>query len=291
MDISDHYCRQKAAESGSSFYYSFRFLPPIQQQAIIAVYAFCREVDDIVDECNDKDIAQKKLIWWSNEIERVFSGVPQHPVGKALCRALENFALQKSLFEEIIQGMAMDLTYQGYQNFDDLRLYCHCVASTVGLLAAEIFGFQQSHTLEYARSLGMAFQLVNIIRDVGEDASRGRIYLPETELAQFSLTASDILNKQYSDRFLALMQFQANRAKSYYKNALQVLPASDRYAQRCGLIMAEIYFALLEEIEKMDFQVLHQRVSLTPLRKLWIAWKTSRRIKPLSALVPVNIKP
>lgn len=283
MDNADHYCRQKAAQSGSSFYYSFRFLPPTQQQAIMAVYAFCREVDDIVDECSDKSVAQKKLVWWSTEIERVFTGIPEHPVGKALKRAIENFSLSKPLFDEIIQGMAMDLTYQGYQTFDDLRLYCHCVASTVGLLAAEIFGYQNARTLEYARGLGIAFQLVNIIRDIGEDASRGRVYLPEDELARFSLTSQDILNKTYSDNFQALMQFQTERARDYYQKALVALPVADKYTQRCGLIMAEIYFSLLREIEKMDFKVFHQRVSLTPLRKLIIAWKTARKIKPISA--------
>jgi phytoene synthase len=279
MNTPDQYCRQKAAQSGSSFYYSFRFLPPEQQQAIIAVYAFCREVDDIVDECSDKIIAQKKLLWWATEIERVFSGNPEHPVGKALNQAKNNFSLQKHLFEEIIQGMVMDLNYQGYQTFDDLRLYCHCVASTVGLLAAEIFGFQNPETLEYARNLGIAFQLVNIIRDVGEDANRGRIYLPEVELANFSLTAQNILNKQYSENFKALMKFQTQRAREYYHKALKILPAADKYSQRSGLMMAEIYFTLLNEIEKTGFQVFHQRIGLTPLRKLWIAWKTNRRIK------------
>lgn len=279
MNTPDQYCRQKAAQSGSSFYYSFRFLPPLQQQAIIAVYAFCREVDDIVDECSDKIIAQKKLLWWAAEIERVFSGNPEHPVGQALNQAKNNFSLPKHLFEEIIQGMVMDLNYQGYQTFDDLRLYCHCVASTVGLLAAEIFGFQNPQTLEYAKNLGIAFQLVNIIRDVGEDATRGRIYLPEVELANFSLTAQNILNKQYSENFKALMKFQAQRAREYYQKALKILPSVDKYSQRSGLMMAEIYFTLLNEIEKSGFQVFHQRIALTPLRKLWIAWKTNRRIK------------
>lgn len=285
MDSSDLYCQQKAAQSGSSFYYSFRFLQPKQQQAIIAVYAFCREVDDIVDNYSDRSIAQQKLLWWATELERVFpesadeTAPPEHPVGKALYSAKQNFKLQKYLFEEILQGMMMDLNYQGYQTFDDLRLYCHCVASAVGLIAAEIFGYQNPRTLEYARSLGMAFQLVNIIRDIGEDATRGRVYLPETELAKFSLTPEDILSKRYSDNFLALMRFQAERARSYYQKALEALPEVDKYTQRSGLMMAEIYFTLLKEIEKLNFQVFHQRVSLTPIRKLWLAWKTARKIK------------
>ncbi len=281
MKISpeDHYCRKKAAQSGSSFYYSFLFLPEMAQQAIIAVYAFCREVDDIVDNGTDKTIAEQKLLFWHSEIERVYTGIPQHPVGKALLTALKQFDLKKILFLEILQGMQMDLQYQGYQTFEDLRLYCHCVASTVGLLAVEIFGMQNPQTLEYAKNLGLALQLVNIIRDVGEDAKRGRIYIPEEELNRFSVQAKELATQQYSENFSALMQYQSARAKTYYEKALQLLPPEEQYNQRSGLIMAKIYFCLLTEIEKSNFQVLHQRIALTPLRKLWIAWRTSRQIK------------
>lgn len=279
MDNAHQYCREKAAKSGSSFYYSFLFLPLEQRKAIMALYAFCREVDDIVDEYTDREIAQKKLAWWQEEIDRVFNDQPQHPVGKVLANIKDRFSLKKQLFEEILQGMTMDLSYQGYQTFDDLKLYCHCVASAPGLLAAEIFGYQNPNTLQYAKNLGLAFQLVNIIRDVGEDASRGRIYLPEDELSQFSLTPKDILEKKYNQNFQNLMAYQTTRARDYYKKALEALPEADKYRQRSGLIMAEIYFTLLKEIEKLNYQVLHQRVSLTPLRKLWIAWKTSRRTR------------
>lgn len=279
MDMSDKYCREKAAQSGSSFYYSFLFLPPEQCQAIMAVYAFCREVDDIVDECTEKEVAAKKLAWWKEELERIFTGTPTHPVGIALKSAKQRFLLQQHLFEEMLQGMHMDLTYQGYQTFDDLKVYCHSVASTAGLLAAEIFGYQDKNTLEYARNLGIAFQLVNIIRDVGEDASRDRIYIPETELAQFSVKTQDIFEKNYTENFQQLMQFQAERARNYHQKALAMLPQKDQHAQRSGIIMAEIYFTLLDEIEAMNYKVLHQRISLTPLRKLWIAWKTARKLR------------
>jgi phytoene synthase len=275
----DHYCRKKAAQSGSSFYYSFLFLPETAQQAIIAVYAFCREVDDIVDNGTDKAIAEQKLLFWHSEIDRVYAGNPQHPVGKALLTALKQFDLKKLLFQEILQGMQMDLQYQGYQTFEDLRLYCHCVASTVGLLAVEIFGTQNPQTLEYAKNLGLALQLVNIIRDVGEDAKRGRIYIPEEELNRFSVQANELATQQYSENFIALMQYQSARARTYYEKALQLLPTTDQYNQRSGLIMAKIYFCLLDEIEKSNFRVLDQRIALTPLRKLWIAWRTSRKIK------------
>lgn len=279
MTAFHQYCQQKAAQSGSSFYYSFLFLPLEKRQAIMALYAFCREVDDIVDECHDKVVASQKLGWWHAEINRVFQGTPEHPVGLALQWARNQFSLPKNLFEEILQGMQMDLSYQGYQSFDDLRLYCQCVASAPGLLAAQIFGFQDPNTQEYAKNLGISFQLVNIIRDVGEDASRGRIYFPEEELAQFSLTPQDILAKKYSDNFKELMRFQTERARRYYQTALQALPSIDRKNQKSGIIMAEIYFSLLREIEKTEFKVLHQRIALTPIRKLYIAWKTARRLK------------
>lgn len=277
--ITDQYCQEKAFQSGSSFYYSFLFLPTLQRNAIMALYAFCREVDDIVDEYADKEVAIRKLQWWFEEIQRIYSNKAQHPIGQALMKARTQFNLQKHLFEEILQGMKMDLDYQGYQTFDDLSVYCHCVASAPGLLAAEIFGYEDLKTLEYAKYLGIAFQLVNIIRDIGEDASRGRIYLPESELAEFSLSAEAILNKQYSENFKLLMQKQAKRARNYYEKALLSLPEQDKYKQRSGIIMAKIYFTLLDEIEKSNFQVLHQKISLTPLRKLWIAWKTARKLK------------
>lgn len=276
--IPDDYCRQKSAQSGSSFYYSFLFLSPQQRQAIQAVYAFCREVDDIVDECHDITIAGTKLAWWQTEIERVYTGQPQHPVGLALVKACSHYSLNKTLFQEILQGMEMDLSYQGYETFEDLQVYCERVASSVGLLAAEIFGVSDQKTLEYARLLGISFQLVNIIRDVGEDAGRKRIYIPEQELEQFSVLPQTLLNKEYSENFIPLMHYQTTRARDFYQEAKACLPAVDRLKQKSGLIMADIYFSLLDEIEKTRFQILHQRIALTPLIKLWIAWKSHRKI-------------
>lgn len=278
MNKADHYCAEKATRSGSSFYYSFLFLPASQRKAITALYAFCRVVDDCVDEGRDPAVAAQTLAWWQQEIDRVFEGKPEHPIGIALYAAHQRFNLQKHLFEQILQGMKMDLQYQGYQSFEDLKLYCHCVASATGLLSAQIFGFHDPKTLEYAKQLGIALQLVNIIRDVGEDARRGRIYIPTLELEQFSVKEKDILSGHYSESFEALMRFQAARARQYYDEALQALSPGDRYAQRTGLIMAAIYFRLLDEIEKSHFKVLHQKIHLTPLCKLWTAWKTARRI-------------
>jgi len=270
----DEYCEQKAAASGSSFYYSFRFLPPERRRAITALYAFCREVDDVVDECTDTQLAAQKLAWWRAEISQLFAGRPSHPVTQALAPAVGAYGLEARRMAEIIDGCEMDLTQSRYLDFKGLERYCYHVASAVGLLATRIFGYRDARTLDYAKNLGIALQLTNIIRDVGEDARRNRIYLPVDELQAHGVTAADILNGRHSPAFLTLMRFQAGRAREYYERALAALPAEDRRAQRPGLIMAAIYRQLLEEIERDGFQVLDRRISLTPLRKLWIAWKT-----------------
>jgi len=270
----DAYCQQKAAASGSSFYYSFLFLPPERRRAITALYAFCREVDDVVDETGEMQIAAAKLAWWRAEIASLYAGNPQHPVTRALAPFIEKYSLAREHLGEIINGMEMDLTQTRYLDWPGLERYCHRVAGVVGLLAAAIFGYREARTLEYARDLGIAFQLTNIIRDVGEDARKNRIYLPMDELKRFEVPAADILNARQTPQFRALMEFQDRRARSYYDRALAALPAADRRAQRPGLIMAAIYKALLEEIAREGFRVLAQRTSLTPLRKFWIAWKT-----------------
>lgn len=270
----DEYCQQKAAKSGSSFYYSFLFLPIERRRAIMALYAFCREVDDVVDECSDVSIAHNKLAWWRKEITAMLSGSPTHPVMKALSPHMATYALEGQHLLAIVDGMEMDLSQTRYLDFPGLQKYCWHVASVVGILSASIFGVSDPQTLKYAEKLGLAFQLTNIIRDVGEDARKGRIYLPVNELQKFNVTAADILNARHSDNFENLMRFQAQRAHAMYDEAFALLPKVDRRAQRAGLIMAAIYRALLVEIEQDGFHVLTQRISLTPIRKLWLAWKT-----------------
>lgn len=280
----DEYCQQKAGASGSSFYYSFLFLPPAQRRAITALYAFCREVDDVVDECSDPQIAQTKLAWWRQEMISTFQGAPSHPVTRALLPALHHYPLPQGLFLELIDGMEMDLGPARYENFAELSLYCHRVASVVGMLSAGIFGYRHADTLDFARHLGMAFQLTNIIRDVGEDARRQRLYLPAEDLRRFQVSVADILHGRENDALYALMAFQADRAESYYKRALDALPDEDRSAQLPSLIMAAIYHANLMEIRADGFRVLQHKTVLSPLRKLWIAWKTQRqerrRVRP-----------
>ena len=270
----DEYCQQKAVQSGSSFYYSFLFLPAERRRAITALYAFCREVDDIADEVTDIGVARTKLAWWRTEVANLFAGHPQHPVTKALAPSVAPYGIDAARMNEIIDGMEMDLVHHRYPDFAALKLYCHRVAGVVGQLAASIFGYRNPATLEYAEALGMAFQLTNIIRDVGEDARRDRVYLPQEELARFGLGAEDIVQRRDGEAFRSLMTFQAERAQSYYDLAYSMLPAEDRASQRAGLIMAAIYRTLLGEIQRDGFAVLEQRVALTPLRKLWIAWKT-----------------
>jgi len=274
--MSPHeYCQQKAAASGSSFYYSFLFLPKPKRQAITALYAFCREVDDVADECTDINIARTKLAWWRAEISNLYADNPQHPVTQALAEAVRTYNLAEEHFLEIIDGMEMDLDQNRYLDFKELQLYCYRVASVVGLLSASIFGYSDRHTLKYAHDLGLAFQLTNIIRDVGEDARRGRIYLPMDELAQHAVSEDDILHGRETDNVRRLLEFQIDRAQDYYRRAFDALPEADRRDQRTGLIMAAIYRALLDEIRRGGCEkVLNQRISLTPLRKLWLAWKT-----------------
>lgn len=273
----DDYCQDKAAASGSSFYYSFLFLEPQRRQAITALYALCREVDDVVDEASDPQVARAKLAWWRTELAALYEGKASHPVTQALTISARNFNLPLERLLEIIDGMEMDLDQNRYLDFKALHLYCYRVASVVGLLAAEIFGYKNPDTLKYAHDLGLAFQLTNIIRDVGEDARRGRVYLPMEDLKRFDVTVSDILNARHSENFVALMNFQADRAEQYYDQALAQLPREDRKSQRTGLIMAAIYRTLLREIRRDGFLVLDRRTSLTPLRKLWLAWWTAVR--------------
>jgi phytoene synthase len=270
----DQYCQQKAAQSGSSFYYSFLFLPPQRRSAITALYAFCREVDDVVDETSDPQVALTTLAWWRKEVAQMLAGTPNHPVTRALAPHLQPFDIQGEHLIAVIDGMEMDLTQTRYLDFVALERYCWHVASVVGIMSANIFGFRDERTLQYAEKLGLAFQLTNIIRDVGEDARRGRIYLPISELQQFGVPAADILNAKHSDRFVQLMRFQLERAQRCYDEAFALLPPQDRRAQRTGLIMAAIYRALLDEIERDGLRVLEHKISLTPLRKLWLAWKT-----------------
>ena len=269
------YCRDKVAQSGSSFYYSFLFLPSERRDAITALYAFCREVDDIVDTVHEPAVARTKLAWWRQEIALAYGGTAQHPVARALQEVVKRYPLPQAHFHTVIDGMTMDLEQTRYADFSALEQYCHRVAGVVGLLSAEIFGYEHPSTRDYARDLGIAFQLTNILRDVGEDARRGRIYLPQDDLQRFGVAQSSLTSGAPSEAFQRLMTFETDRAREWYARAFDKLDARDRRTQRAGLIMAAIYQTLLDEIARDGFNVLDRRTSLTPLRKLWIAWKTA----------------
>jgi len=273
----DEYCQHKTQQSGSSFYYSFLFLDKTQNQAMTALYAFCREVDDIVDECRDPMVAERKLQWWREEIEQLFSGTPSHPVCLALKNSVKHYPLKQRYFLELIDGMQMDLYVHSYSNFDELSVYCYRAASVVGLLSIEIFGYQHESTRQYAHDLGIALQLINILRDVREDAKRGRIYIPQDEMAQFKVSSEMLINGQDNQQTRSLFAYQAERARKYYQLAFSHLDNEDRYTQRTGIIMAGIYSALLDKIVKLNYPVLQQRVRLAKMKKLWIAWNSARR--------------
>jgi phytoene synthase len=272
------YCQDRAAGSGSSFYYSFLFLPKERRRAITALYAYCREVDDAVDECTDPGVARTKLSWWRDEVSRIYAGKAQHPVARALADVVQEFGITEDQLMTVIDGMAMDLDYNRYPDFGTLKLYCHRVAGVVGLMSARIFGYSDGRTLDYAAELGLAFQLTNIIRDVGEDARRNRVYLPLDELAAAGIEASQIVHVsakvQSSDAFRQLMDRQVERAQAAYDAAFEKLPAADRKPQLPGIIMAAIYRTLLDEIRADGCRVLTHRTSLPPARKLWIACRT-----------------
>ena len=270
----EEYCQDKTAKSGSSFYYSFLFLPKKKRLAITALYAFCREVDDIADAEMDNNVKRVKLEWWRTEIEALFSGSAHHPVSQALVPAIHNFKLDKKYFLEIIDGMEMDLETVRFANFEELNLYCYRVAGVVGLLSASIFGYKDPATLEYAKKLGLALQLTNIIRDVYEDSLRNRLYLPLDELEKFGVTEKQIFNRENTDSFHKLISFHAERAHQCYRDAFDTLPLQDRYNQKTGTIMAAIYENTLNEMESDNLQILKHKVVIPSLRKITIAVKT-----------------
>ena len=275
------YVQERVAASGSSFHYAFMFLPSSQRAAITAFYAFCREVDDVVDEAKDASVAATTLQWWRGEVAAAFKGQASHPALKALMPWVGDYRIEAGHLLAVIEGCTIDLQQTRFLDYLALQRYCHLVAGVVGEVASNIFGRTQEQTIQFAHRLGLAMQLTNIIRDVGDDARRGRIYLPATELRQFEVKPQEILLREspwgYGERFQRLMQFQAQRAYATYDEALALLPPHDHQAQKPGLMMANIYRALLREIEAQGFQVLHQRTSLTPVRKLWIAARTHLR--------------
>ncbi|MGI9130899.1 MAG: presqualene diphosphate synthase HpnD [Candidatus Methylopumilus sp.] len=268
------YCYEKVIESKSNFRWTFYFLNKNKRDALVSLYAFCREIDDIVDNTMDLDVATAKINWWKSEIQRLFHATPQHPVTKSLLDFIDTYELSEAYFIEMLDGMEMDLKFNRYESFKQLQLYCYRVAGVVGILCVKILGFKNQATLKYAHDLGIALQLTNIIRDVGEDARKNRIYIPLDELHQFNVTEKDILNYRENKNIANLLMSQIERAESFYALAYKKIPKEDINQQIAGLLMGKIYETLLLEIKRdQPEQVLNRKVILPPLRKLLIILK------------------
>jgi phytoene synthase len=266
-------CAAITRRSSSNFYYAFMLLPAERRQALYSVYAFCRFVDDIADDQSVGHPAEL-LNRWREELERVFNGSPAYPISRALAHNVRRFAIPRRYFEEIIDGVEMDLGRTRYASFEELRLYCYRVASAVGLVCIEIFGYRHPRTREYAENLGIAFQLTNIIRDLSEDAARGRIYLPLEDLAKFGVTEDQVLRGVDTVELRRLLEFEVARARSFYALAEQALSAEDRAAMVCAEAMRSIYRALLERIASRGCGVVGRRYRLSTPRKLYLVGRT-----------------
>ena len=269
------YCKQKTRASGSSFAYAFGFLSKDQCRAMMALYAFCREVDDIADELDDKQQAAHQIGEWHDEISRVFEGNPSHPVGHELYWAKQHFAWDKELFFEMLDGMLTDISGRAFIKESDLSLYCYRVAGVVGLLCIEIFGYQHRKTRHFASTLGEALQLTNILRDIREDAGRDRIYLPQSTRARFKVSDQDIYDGNMP-KLQPLLAYYGEKAEATYTQALARLPLEDRVAMRPAIIMAAIYYTQLKRIKAFHYDIWQHTGRLPSWRKLIIAWKAWR---------------
>jgi 15-cis-phytoene synthase len=278
LDADYERCAEITRRSRSSFYYAFILLPPERRRALNAVYAFCRFIDDIADDESIREPAAL-LTRWREELDRVYAGVPTRALSRALADSARRFSIPRIYFEEIIAGVEMDLSRTRYQTFEELRPYCYRVASALGLICIEIFGYRNPSAKIYAENLGLALQLTNILRDVREDAARGRIYLPLEDLARFNVTEDEILGGVYSSNFVSLMDFEARRARQLYAAAQMALAAEDRSTLLTAEAMRLIYGALLARIIKSNYRVLDRRHRLSAPHKLYLvgrAWAETR---------------
>ena len=270
----DEYCRLKAAPTGSTFHYAFLFVTPLRRRALTALQAYCRELDDAADLPTDPAVAQAKIAWWRTETARLLAGMPQHPVTREFQAVLDPFDIGREELAGIIDGRQRRLDVQRLPDFETLESYCRSIADEIGRLSARVCGFRDPRTVAAAGNLWGTCQLIQTIRDLGDDVRRNRILLPTDELKRFNVPAADILNRSDGAHFRELMEFQAGRADRHCADALAGLPPVDRRSQHPALIMAEIHRGELDEIRRDGFQVLRHRTTLTPLRKLWIACRT-----------------
>ena len=261
-------------ESNSNFYYSFLSLPSGKRKALFSIYALCRCLDDVADNSDSRLEASESLLRWTAEIDNLYSGIPSHAVTVELKPYIDKYSIPQKYFLELIRGVEMDLKINRYSTFDELHKYCYRVASVVGLICAEVFGYKNAETLGYAVDLGIALQLTNILRDIKADAERGRIYLPTEDLRKFNYTESELISSQYNKAFVDLMKFETQRAWSYYRRAEKTLPREDRKAMVAGEIMRAIYSRILGKIEASNYNVYSSPPQLSKLQKIYIAFST-----------------
>jgi len=270
------YCEAKTRGSGSSFFYAFLFLEEKQRRAMMALYAFCREVDDIADEVSDQSVAMQKIAFWRDELHRAFHDKPQHPVGIELKWTKEHFPVDEELFVEILDGMLMDISHKPILKASDLSLYCYRVAGVVGLLTIEIFGYKNRKARDFATSLGEALQLTNILRDVKADMEIGRIYLPQEDRIRYKVTDEDFREGNLTEGMKALLKEYGNKAETAYRQALDTLADEDRASLRPSLLMAAIYYAQFRRLKDHSFDSWRHSANISPLHKIWIAWRAWR---------------
>ncbi|AJC18898.2 presqualene diphosphate synthase HpnD [Pandoraea sputorum] len=267
------YCRQKAGPPGSALYYALLQLPPSKRDAAYAAHAFCQEISDIHSAVHDPGVAHAKLDWWRQELARLFAGNPAHPVTRALLPVVQNSKLSRETFEAVLHGAEMDLSQMRYLDFAGLTHYCDAAGGAPAELTSQVYGFDDPQTPALARALGHAITLGRRVTDAGVDARSGYVYFPIDELQRFGVTAADIQNGKYSPAFVELMKFQHARARQAIIDAAAAIPKQDRRKQRPLLALAALQLALMDEVAASDYQVLHQRIDLTPLRKFWRAWR------------------
>ncbi|NGZ29519.1 MAG: presqualene diphosphate synthase HpnD [Magnetococcales bacterium] len=279
-----NYCRNQVIRARSSFFLSLLFLSAPKRQAMFAIYAFCRAIDDVVDQPGvDPAEARLKLQEWRQEVNAIYDGSPSHPLAMELQQAVQRFSLAREPFLELLDGMAMDLQFSRYETLDDLAVYCHKVAVTVGQLSVQVFGLAGEEAQRFAHHLGMAFQLTNILRDLAEDGRLGRVYLPMTWLRAEGCSAEDLLQGRFSAGLHRVAERMATLADRHYRQAWAVIAADHRQQLLAAWIMAEMYHAYLEQLQEVGFDVFSHCVRISRWKKLallWQAWLRHRGFPP-----------
>ena len=264
--------KEIAQKSKSSFYYAFSLLPNDKRDAMNTVYAFCRKTDDIIDEGTEPDeIKYENLRKWRIEFEKAFNGNSEFSLLNKVAKTIRQFNIPVDPFFDLIKGMEMDLQKKRYFTFDDLNLYCYRVASTVGLMCIEIFGYKHKSAKDFAVNLGIALQLTNILRDIKKDAENGRIYLPQEDINRFHYSEADLMKYSYNQNFKDLMQYEVQRAKRYFENATEALDLDDKSSMFAARAMQHIYFKILEKIEKVEYDIFNNEVNISKIEKVGIS--------------------